>query len=50
MQQFCTQKLIKDELEWYASEGLDLPKISLFDNNHILGEDYIFALSMFDHV
>lgn len=38
IQNFCTQRLIYKEQEWYKAEGLNLPEISFPGNDHILGE------------
>lgn len=38
IQNFCTQRLIYKEQEWYKTEGLNLPEISFPGNDQILGE------------
>lgn len=36
--QFCTRRLIKDELSWYSSERIVMPKIEFLDNQDVLCE------------
>lgn len=38
VQQFCIRKQIKDELEWYAVDGVLIPEVKLLDNKIILGK------------
>lgn len=38
IQNFCINRLIYKEQEYYKAEGLDLPKISFPGNDDILGE------------
>lgn len=44
LQQFCVNRLIKDELNWYESEGLEIPEIEYLDNAEILGNSSCFRL------
>lgn len=37
VQHFCASRLIKEELDWYASEGVLVRKIEFLDNDNILG-------------
>lgn len=37
IRQFSTKRLIKDELYWYAQEGISVPHIDLLDNANIIG-------------
>lgn len=44
---FCTSRLITDEIKWHNSEGLDIPKISFLDNQSVIGKLYTYnALSI----
>lgn len=36
IQQFCIRKLIKEELEWYAADSIDMPEVEFLDNENIL--------------
>lgn len=38
LQELCVNRLIKDELNWYKTEGLEVPKIEYLDNTDVLGE------------
>lgn len=38
IQQFCIRKLIKDELEWYAADSIDMSEVVFLDNENILRE------------
>lgn len=38
VQQFCIRKQIKEELEWYAIDGVHIPEVKLLDNRTILGK------------
>lgn len=38
VQQFCIRKQIKEELEWYATDGVHIPEVKLLDNRTILGK------------
>lgn len=38
IQSFCTQRLISDELQWYKSEGLEVPQILFPGNEIVLGK------------
>lgn len=44
IQNFCTQRLIYEEQEWYKAEGLKLPEISFPGNDDILGESFLIDL------
>lgn len=33
----CTNRLIKEELDWYETEGLHAPQIGFLDNQPVLG-------------
>lgn len=46
IQNFCTQRLIRDEQEFYKLEGLEAPTISFPGNDIVLGElSFIIFLS-----
>lgn len=36
--QFCTRRLIKDELDWYNIEGISIPNVEFLHNEDILRE------------
>lgn len=38
IQQMFVKLMLKDEEEWYASEGVGIPKIPFLDNSSILGK------------
>lgn len=35
--QFSTTRLIKEEMEWYKIEGLEIPAIDFLDNQNVIG-------------
>lgn len=35
--QFSTTRLIKEEIEWYKIEGLEIPVIDFLDNQNVIG-------------
>lgn len=38
MRQFSTSRLIKEELEWYKMEHLEMPQIDFLDNQNVIGK------------
>lgn len=36
IRQFSKKRLIKDEVNWYAQEGINIPQIDLLDNGNII--------------
>lgn len=38
LQQFFIQKVLLDEKQWYEIQGVDFPKIPLFNNYEVVGE------------
>lgn len=36
--QMFVKRMLKDEEDWYATESLEVPKITFLDNSLILGE------------
>lgn len=43
IQNFCTQRLIRDEQNWYKTEGIEVPEIPFPGNDIVLGK-YFFLL------
>lgn len=41
VREFSTNRLVKEELEWYEAENLDIPKIEFLDNRNVIGMDKI---------
>lgn len=42
VQQFCIRKLIKDDLEWYALDGVHISDVNFLDNKPVLGKFHFF--------
>lgn len=38
VQNFCSNYLLRDEQNWYESEGIEIPEIRFPGNDNILGE------------
>lgn len=41
VREFCTNRLIEEEMNWYKGEGLDIPQINFLDNRQIIGKPLI---------
>lgn len=37
IREFCTNRLIEEEMNFYKEEGVDIPHIDFLDNRHIIG-------------
>lgn len=46
LRKFTTTRLIKDEIEYYESKGIEAPKIQYLDNVEVLGN---LVSTNFDH-
>lgn len=40
LQQMFVKIMVKDEIKWYAREGVEMPEIPFFDNLCVLGTLY----------
>lgn len=47
VQQFFLRKEIKNELEWYAVDGIHIPEVNFLDNRNILGKFDLFLSPIF---
>lgn len=41
VREFSTNRLVKEELEWYEAENLIIPEIDFLDNRNVIGMDKI---------
>lgn len=47
IRKFSTNRLIKEEVDWYESEGLSLPQIGFLDNQNIISKYIHLFCSMY---
>lgn len=37
IRQFSTNRLIKEEMDWYENDGIKIPQIDFLDNRNVIG-------------